>query len=392
MIKKIVKLLNLVLVISLFACSKSHSGYKIVCQIEGLSEGTVLELFPAATHKNEKSIAMATVSEGKFTFEGELEEPRLFRISVSGDNSYGMITLMVENSEISVKGKALCNENGGMKSFSFSDITVSGSPSHELYLQKISARDGLDKLYQDYHVNNQEILDKVSAARTDKNQKLLSELYNTEEWKKFEQDEKNFFDTVSMTISKMVLDDANSWWGPFMMLTQMSYFTKEQEAWWNQFSDEAKGSYYGKIVFEELFPEGLKEKPAPEFSVTNDEGKELSLANLLEGKKYVLIDFWASWCKPCRNEIPNFKKAYETFSSKGFDIVSISTDKNVEDWKKALDEEKLPWPNFLDKTDISTLYKVKLIPTTYLVNDKGVIVEENLRGEALINKLNELMP
>ena len=335
---------------------------------------------------------MATVSEGKFIFEGELEEPRLFRISVSGDNSYGMITLMVDNSEIIVNGKATINENEGRKSCSFSDITVSGSPSHELYLQKISARDGLDKLYQDYHVNNQEILDKVSAARKDKDQKLLAELYNSDEWKKFEQDEKNFFDTVSKTISKMVLDDANSWWGPFMMLTQMSYFTKEQEAWWNQFSDEAKGSYYGKIVFEELFPEGLKDKPAPEFTVTNNDGKDLSLANLLEGKKYVLIDFWASWCKPCRNEIPNFKKAYETFSSKGFDIVSISTDKNVEDWKKALDEERLPWPNFLDKTDISTLYKVKLIPTTYLVNDKGVVIEENLRGEALINKLNELMP
>lgn len=392
MVKKIVKLLSLVLLISLIGCSKTPPGYKIVCEIEGLSEETVLELIPTATHRSEKSIAMATVSQGKFIFEGMLEEPRLFKISVSGDNGYGTITLMVENSEINVKGKAAINENGGRKSYSFSDIKVSGSPSHELYLQKISVRDGLDKLYQDYHANNQEILDKVSAARKEKNQKLLAQLHNTVEWKKLEQDEKNFFDTVSKTISKMVLDDANSWWGPFMMLTQMSYFTKEQEAWWNQFSDEAKGSYYGQIVFEELFPEGLKDKPAPEFTVTNSDGKELSLANLLEGKKYLLIDFWASWCKPCRNEIPNFKKAYDAFSSKGFDIVSISTDKNVDDWKKALDEERLPWPNFLDKTDISTLYKVKLIPTTYLVNDKGVVIEENLRGEALINKLKELLP
>ena len=390
--RKIVKLCNVLLVCILGACSQSPDGYKITCEIEGLNDGTVLELIPAATYKDEKSIASSSVTNGKFEFEGNVEECRLFRIVVVEDGLYGSFPVMVENGEIAVKGKVTLREQGNRKTYSFDDITVTGSSAHDLYLEKISPKKDLNKLYEGYQTNNKEIFDKVNAARDNNDQELLSVLYNSKEWMKLVEDEKNFFDTVSKTMTNMVLDNADSWWGPFLMLDQMSYLTKEQEVWWNQFSDEAKGSYYGKIVFEELFPEGLKDKPAPDFTVTTDDGIEIPLAKLLEGKKYVLIDFWASWCKPCRNEIPNFKRIYDIFSPKGFEIISISTDKSAEDWKKALDEENLPWPNYLDKSDIATIYKVKLIPTTYLVNESGIIIEENLKGEELMSKLKELMP
>jgi len=394
MTKKILKYLFPALLLTLFvSCASSkNTNFTINCEIEGLEEGTVMELKPGGTHKEEKSIATAIVKDGKFKFSDTLQDIRLFYIVATGENTYGSIPVMTEAGKIKVIAKATKRTDGDRKMYDFSDVSVLGSPSHELYIAKIAPKDFLNSLYEEYHAKAKEITDQISAARMAKDEKKLKELYATEAWKTFEQDEKHFFDTVTVTMTKMVLDNANSWWGPFLMLNQMSYFTKEQEAWWGKFSDEAKNSYYGKIVSEELFPVGFAGKNAPEFKVINDKNEEVALAELLAGKKYILLDFWASWCKPCRNEIPNFKKAYETFSSKGFGIVSISTDKSAADWQKALKEEQLPWPNFMDKSDIAGLYKVKLIPTTFLIDEKGIVVAENLRGEALQNKLKELLP
>ena len=103
-----------------------------------------------------------------------------------------------------------------------------------------------------------------------------------------------------------------------------------------------------------------------------------------------MIDFWASWCKPCLIEIPNLKKLYELYAAKGFQIISISIDKKEKEWQKALDEEQLSWPNFLDNGEVASLYKVKFIPTMYLIDEQGTIVCENLKGEELSNKLAEL--
>lgn len=394
MTKKILKYLFPALLLTLFvSCASSkNTNFTITCEIEGLEDGTVMELKPGATHKEEKSIATATIKDGKLKFSGTLQDTRLFYIVVTGENTYGSIPVMTEAGKIKVIAKAIKKTEGDRTVYDFRDVSVLGSPSHELYLEKRSPRKFLNDLYEEYHANNKEITDQVGVARTAKDDKKLKELYSSDAWKTFEQDEKHFFDTVTVTMTKMVLDNANSWWGPFLMLDQMSYFTKEQESWWGKFSDEAKNSYYGKIVSEELFPAGFAGKSAPEFKVMNDKNEEITLAALLAGKKYILLDFWASWCKPCRNEIPNFKKAYEAFSSKGFGIVSISTDKSAADWQKALKEEQLPWPNFVDKSDIAGLYKVKLIPSTFLIDEKGIVVGENLRGEALQDKLKELLP
>ena len=115
------------------------------------------------------------------------------------------------------------------------------------------------------------------------------------------------------------------------------------------------------------------------------------MAELCKDKKYILIDFWASWCNPCRKEIPNLKKLYAEYADKGFQIISISIDKKKADWEKALKEEQLPWPNYLDNGDIAATYKVKMIPTMYLIDTNGIMVGENLRGEALSEKLSQLM-
>ena len=91
-----------------------------------------------------------------------------------------------------------------------------------------------------------------------------------------------------------------------------------------------------------------------------------------------------------QGKIPNLKNLYKLYGDKGFQIVSISIDKKKAEWEKALEEEQLPWPNFLDETGVADLYKVRFVPTMYLIDAQGTLVGENLRGQALADKLKEL--
>lgn len=106
----------------------------------------------------------------------------------------------------------------------------------------------------------------------------------------------------------------------------------------------------------------------------------------------VLVDFWASWCGPCRKEIPNLKAVYEKFAPKGLEIVSISIDKDAAAWQKALEEERLPWRNFRDETGVADAYSVSAIPAIFLVDGSGTIIATGLRGTALQEKLETLLP
>lgn len=120
-------------------------------------------------------------------------------------------------------------------------------------------------------------------------------------------------------------------------------------------------------------------------------GKKTSLKAVLKKSKYVLLDFWASWCRPCRAEIPNVKANYEKYHAKGFDVVSISADAKESEWLKALEQEKMPWPQDRDgKQGICALYKVQYYPTTYLLDSEGKVVVKDIRGEELGKKLEEL--
>lgn len=377
------------LIVTLVSChSQVASTYTIEGKIEGLTDGTKVDLIPTATHKNEKAIATAVVTDGKFVFKGMVDGPRCFYIQVSG--IYGGTKLIVDNATIKVSGKATYSERDGNKFCQFTEVKVEGSDSQSLYLEKIATRNILDSLYQAYHENNREISEAMSKARMEKNKILLDSLSKTKAAEKFATDEKAFFDRVASTMKKLIISNKDSWWGPFFMMDQMSYFSPEQNEWFESFSPEAKNSYYGKLVKKELYPENLVGKPAPAFTVIDKNKRKITSSKLISGKKYTLIDFWASWCMPCRKEIPNLKQLYAKYASKGLEIVSISIDKKESDWIKALKEEQLSWPNFLDQTGVADIYNVKLIPTLYLLDEKGKIVSDKLRGESLAKELEKL--
>jgi peroxiredoxin len=153
------------------------------------------------------------------------------------------------------------------------------------------------------------------------------------------------------------------------------------------FSSDVKNSYYGKDIAKSIRAgniTGIGAK-APAFSIPDINGIKLAIETF-KGK-YTLVDFWASWCGPCRAENPNLLKAYNAFKNKGFTIVSVSLDDNKKHWLKAVEADKLPWTQLSDlkgsQSEVKQLYGIKSIPMNYLLDKDGIIIAKNLRGMEL---------
>lgn len=135
-------------------------------------------------------------------------------------------------------------------------------------------------------------------------------------------------------------------------------------------------------------------QPAPEIALPNPEGEIVKLSDLRG--KYVLIDFWAAWCKPCREENPNVVRLYHQYKDQGFEVFGVSLDRTKEAWVEAIEEDGLEWTQVSDlqyfNSEAAATYQINAIPATYMVDPEGKIVAKDLRGASLENKLKELFP
>ena len=135
-------------------------------------------------------------------------------------------------------------------------------------------------------------------------------------------------------------------------------------------------------------------RPAPDFTQTTADGRQVSLSDYRG--RYVLLDFWASWCGPCRAESPWLVRAIESYGDKGFDVLGVSLDKEADRnaWIKAMQDDGYTWTNVSDlkgwDNAAARLYGIRAIPQNYLIDPQGIIIEENLRGEKLIEALAKL--
>lgn len=136
-------------------------------------------------------------------------------------------------------------------------------------------------------------------------------------------------------------------------------------------------------------------QPFTDLTLRNAAEETVTLSSLVRPGRWVLLDFWATWCKPCMVEVPHLKAAYDAFKEKGFEIYGVSLDSDPVKWKKVIAEEGMNWTNTVirsdDPFDATALYDISSIPTNFLIAPDGTIAAKNLRGEQLREKLEELL-
>ncbi|TKC09156.1 TlpA disulfide reductase family protein [Pedobacter frigoris] len=170
---------------------------------------------------------------------------------------------------------------------------------------------------------------------------------------------------------------------------------KTAEIEFNKFLPAIKKSMHGQKVLAkiELAKKSQLGARVKDFTQNDINGKAFTLSSL-KGK-YVLVDFWASWCGPCRAENPNVVKAYNQLKGKNFEIVSVSLDNSKEQWSKAIEKDGMPWIHVSDlkgwKNEVALQYGVTSVPQNFLIDPNGLVIGKNLRGDDLSKKLSSLI-
>jgi peroxiredoxin len=337
-------------------------GFTVKGTIKGLKDGIVY-LQPYSGNWKDS----ADIINGQFLIKGFVPSP--IRCSLISKDYSLETTVFIENNVITVTGIL-----GG-------DYRVRGSNTHneyDAYMTSLSTYD-----IQMMRLNNQ-----LDIAKLKRDTNLIKSI--GEQWNMVSKNKK-------ASITNYICKHPDSYVSAdllFPLTSQQEYGQKELYKMYDGLTTKIKRSTMGKYIEISIgnrFPLLINRK-APDFALNDINGKKVSLSGYRG--KYILLDFWASWCGPCRGENPNVLKAYNKYHSKGLEILAVSLDNARQAWVKAIAEDKLPWTQVSDlkgwKSDVAQLYRVGGIPMNFLINPQGIIIDGNLRGSELETKLAEI--
>jgi len=345
-----------------------NPSYTIDVTVRGVEDATPLFLY---VHRDGEMTILDTVNlkDSKAEFTGTVESPEMMYINIGTTNK--AINLFVENSKIQVSVHA----------DSLIEAVVTGSSTQNDF---VSLRAALEPISQRSNELNQRY--QVAMATND-----------TAAIRQIQIEAKSLQPDQVRAIKTFLLDKGSSFLTPFIIRNYLfdQIDGNELDSMLSKLDTVIYHSPDYKFLAEQL-PHMKKVaigQPAAEIALNDPAGNAVSI-NSFKGK-FLLIDFWAAWCRPCREENPNVVKLYNDYKNKGFEILGVSLDDDRDKWLQAIKDDKLTWSQVSDlrgwESEGAKLYLVNAIPYNVLLNRDGVIIAKNLFGDALRKKLEELL-
>jgi peroxiredoxin len=329
------------------AVTPAATEFNIDGTVTGFNEGATVEFLNGQTGATEQSTILKG---GKFSFKGKMERPEFKIILFNRQQPY--ITIFLDNSNVSVTGdKATIDKS-----------KISGSPSHTAFEQFNT----LLEPYQAVFAENGDYTDEMH----DKALKLIDDFVTTHT--------DSYITPLAVIRYNQIADDV-----------------LKTEALYNILDPKIKATMMGQYIAQQVAEGKVNGKGSmlADFSQPDTSGKSVSLSSLRG--KYVLVDFWASWCGPCRQENPNVVAAYNKYKNKNFTVLGVSLDKAKPAWVEAINADGLTWTHISDlqgwQNSVALQFKIFNIPQNFLVGPDGKVVGKNLRGPALERKLAKLL-